>query len=296
MAKLETALPPFRNDAPPFYNNGVWGTLGCAVPQTGKYLHTSNGHILDLATTAGSQIFHVLWQYDDRKFETPPSRPCVWEVYQLVVIARKRLADMTFGPEETPPPPMHTKPAVQMFKLYPVPFYGRRGCINGFLHSAADMALRMITEMMEHSDNERASYFTPSFQLAAAPYLQSILILMATKLFGYARKEASAPEFVIPDDKWKTYNPMLYAVSVEGTSTRPEPGWSPTEQDLEPIRGLPASQVTPFLQPWPETRLVYSEGGVWTPSLPLPETGGSATTTTTGPATAAFPVPSGPPS
>ena len=126
------------------------------------------------------------------------------------------------------------------------------------------------------------------------PYLQGILTTMATKFFGYSRKETLDPAFVIPDEKWKAYNPMQWAVSVEGTSTRPPVGWTPTEQDLEPIRGLAASAVIPFCQPWPETQLLYSPGGIWDPNRVADASKGTEQAKAA-PAAGAFPVPSGPP-
>jgi hypothetical protein len=291
MPPLELQSPPFRSDSPPWYNNGVWGTLGCAVPQTGKYLHTTNIPIWELVDVAGRQLFHLLWHYDDRKFESPPSKNCLWEVYSLILIARKRIADRTYGPEETVPLATHAKPAPQMFRLYPVPFYGRLGCVNSFLYEATQNCLLLLTEAMEHADNERSGYTTLSFAQALTPYLQGILTTLATKFFNYPRKDTLDPAFVIPEDKWKTYNPLAWSVSVEGTSTRPPVGWTPTEQDLEPIRGLPASDVIPFLQPWPEASLWYSPGGVWSPNQAA---GQKAQEGTAGP-TGAFASPPGPP-
>ena len=89
MPELEVQAPPFRSDAPPWYKNGVWAKLGCAVPQTGRYLHTCNSGIWEFVDVAGRQIFHTLWNFDDRKFEAPPSKNCLWEVYQLIVVGRK---------------------------------------------------------------------------------------------------------------------------------------------------------------------------------------------------------------
>lgn len=289
MPDLSVVSPPFRSDAPLWYKNGVWGDLGCAVPQTGTNLYSNNAPIWAFVDLCGKQMFHVLWQYEDRKFDAPPSKNCLWEIYQLIVIARKRIADRTYGPEETVPLPTHAKPTPEMFKLYPVPFYGRFGCANSFLYESAEMAMLMLTEAMEHADNERLAYVTPSFAQAMTPYLQGILTNMATKYFGFARKDTLDPAFVIPDDKWKTYNPMQFAVSVEGTSQRPPTGWTPTETDLQPIRGLPASEVLPFCQPWPSASLMQSPGGVWSPNS------GGQSQAAANVNTVSFSVPAGPP-
>ena len=299
MPPLQSVTPPFRSDAPPWYNNGVWGQLGCAIPQPGHYLHTYNTVIYEFVDVTGRQMFNTLWGYDDRKFERPPSKDCLWEIYQLLMIGRKRLADRAIPYSESPERATHAKPSPQMFLVYPIPLYGRLGCVQSFLRETAEQCLLMHTEAMQHSDNELAYYVTDTFFQAIAPYMQSVLVTMATKYFGYDRKTASDPVFTIPDDKWKSYNPMQWAVPVEGTSTRPPVGWTPTEEDLEPIRGIPASQAVPFCQPWPDSTLLMSPGGVWAgqpgSGIPAKVPEGGATPSTTNPTTAAFPTPPGPP-
>jgi hypothetical protein len=62
---------------------------------------------------------------------------------------------------------------------------------------------------------------------------------------------------------WKAYDPTKFSVFVESTATRPPLGYAPTDIDLESVRGLPYQQVVPFLQPWPDSVLKYSTGGIW---------------------------------
>jgi hypothetical protein len=265
MPELETQLPPFRSDAPCWYNNGVWGELGCAVPQAGRYLHTMNSKIHEIVNLAGRQLFHVFWHYDDRKFDRPPGRDVMEEIHQLVIVSRKRLSDLAIAPNEKRLMATHAKPAPQMFIVYPIPFYGNLGCRQTFLRDAAELSMLMITEAMQHMDNELAHDITTSFYEAVAPYLQRILVTMATRYFGYTREEASVPTFAIPAEKFKSYSPMDYAVSVEGTAQRPPVAATPTEEDLQPINGLPVNEVVPYCGPWPSTVLQYSPGGVWSP-------------------------------
>jgi len=288
MPELQTQLPPFRSDAPCWYKNGVWGELGCAVPQTCRYLHTYNGKIHEIVTLAGRQLFHVYWHYEDRKMDRPPGRDVMEEIHQLVIVSRKRLSDLAIDFKDKRLMATHAKPSPQMFVLYPIPFYGDRGCRQTFMRDTAELAMLMITEAMQHSDNELAHDISGQFYEAVAPYLQRILVTMATRYFGYTREEASDPSFTIPPEKFRTYAPMQYAVSVEGTSTRPPIGWSPTDEDLEPIRGLPANEVIPFCQPWPATALQFSPGGVWTPQG-SPTGAGASAAGSSQPISGAFP-------
>src|SRR5690242_18715621 len=71
---LQAIAPPFRTNAPAWYTNGVWGTLGCAVAQPGRYLQTCNEPIWTFTTVVGRQLFQTWWQYGDRLLDRYPSR------------------------------------------------------------------------------------------------------------------------------------------------------------------------------------------------------------------------------
>lgn len=274
---LQPISPPFRTNAPAWYTppGSVWSKMGCAIPQPGRYLQTNNGPIFDFVNVVGRQMFNVLWKYDDRKFDRFPSRDCLFEIYQLLVIGRKRLTDMTVLSNQSPLQPTHAKPAPQMFLVYPVPFFGPLGCINQWLHRATEMTMMMLSEAMQHSDNELSFHFTKSFFDSTYGYLKYLLVGMATKFFGVDAATASADNYTIADPLWATYNPAAFSVSVEATASRPPIGWTPTDLDLEPIRGLPVEKVIPFLQPWPDSALKYASGGIWAnPSPPASGTSG----------------------
>jgi hypothetical protein len=270
---LQSVNPPFRTNAPPWYTppdpsgqQSVWGKMGCAVAQPGRYLQTNNRRILDLVTVAGRQLFHVLWHYQDRKFERFASRDCLYECHKLLTLARKRLTDNTVLPNQTPLQPTRGSPSPAMFTVYPVPLYGPLGSVNVWLGDFASMTLLFMAEAMQHRDNELGYYWTQDFALTCYPYIKYLIVDMATKFFGLDAKTASDDSFTIPDASWAAYNPAPLSVSVEGTSTRPPMGWTPTDLDLEPIRGLPIQSVIPFLQPWPDSVLRYSSGGIWAQS------------------------------
>lgn len=257
--------PPFRSNAPPWYtpSGTIWGQLGCAVPQPGRYLQTNNEVIYDFVNVAGYSLFDVMWRFQDRKFLRYPSRDCLYQIHQLLVFSRGRLVTKTTLPNESPLLPTHATPAPKMFLVYPVPFYGPLGCINQWLRLTAEMTMLMCSEAMQHADNELGYHITKPFFDSTYGYLKYLLVDMATKFFGVAKDVASKDDYVIPDALWQTYNPAALSVSVESTSSRPPMGLSGTDLDLEPIRGVPIVQVVPFLQPWPDAQLKYSTGGIW---------------------------------
>lgn len=262
---LTAITPPFRNNAPPWYGNGIWADLGCAVPQPGRYLQTSNQKIYELVNIVGRELFDVMWKYKDRKVESFPTYPCLYRVYQMLVWARKRLADNTVADNAIPLLPTHVNGALKMFNVFPVPLYGRMGCLNPWLEETCSMTLNFLSEAMQHTDNDLAYHWTQNFAQTLYGNIKYMMVNVATRFFGVDLATASVDGYTIPDTVWTTYNPSKYGVSTEGTATRPAPGYDPTDLDLEPIRGLPIQAVVPLLQPWPDSRLIYSSGGVWGP-------------------------------
>lgn len=265
VGKLIPIAPPFRTNAPAWYTppGTVWSQMGCAVPQPGRYLHTNNGVIYDFVSVTGRALFDVFWKWDDRKFDRLLSKDCLWQIHQLLIIGRSRLVAKATPDNASPLIPTHAKPAPQMFLVYPVPFYGQLGCVNQWLHRCGEMVMMMMTEAMQHADNELAFHITKSFFDSTYGYLKWLLIDLATKFFGEDPIKAADDKYIIPAEKWTTYNPANFSVSFEGTASRPPMGYSPTDLDLEPIRGLPVEQVIAYLQPWPDTVLKYSAGGIW---------------------------------
>jgi hypothetical protein len=286
---------PFHSNAPPWYNNGVWGTLGCAVFQTGRYMHTNNVWIYEFMDVCGRQLFETMWNYDDRLFERPPSRDCLYEIYTLIKIARKRLADNAVPDGQSPLRPTHAKPAPQMFCAYPVPFYGTYGCPNSFLRLTTEMGLLMLSEAAQHADNQLPYWVSQAFAQAIGPYLQFVLVQMATRYFGYTSAQAMVPTFDFQPADWTGYNPSQWSVPVEATAVRPTPGWTPTDLDLQGIYRLPYNSVIGFLQPWPSSVLQYCSGLVWQQPAAGAAVAGTPGASNPSAATPAFMTPPGPP-
>jgi len=268
---LQPITPPFRSNAPAWYTppaadgtQSVWSKMGCAVPQPGRYLQTSNIPLWEITRLAGMQLFEVLWGSDNRKFDNYQGiRDDLYKIHQLLVIGRGRLAAKTAMPNTSPLVPTKAKPSYRMFIVYPVPFYGALGCVNQWLNDCASYIMLMISEAMQSPDNERAYFITKDTHDILYGYISYLIVDMAVKFFGEDPVKAAAPDYVISDALWATFNPLKFSVPAENTSSRPPIGWTPTDLDLEPIRGIPIENVIPFLQPWPDSQLKYSSGGIW---------------------------------
>lgn len=283
---LTVVNAPFRTNAPPWYTpkDTVWSAMGCAVPQAGRYIQTNNNVIYETVNEMGKALFEILWKYPDRELDRSPSRDCLWQVYQMLLDARKRMANNSVADSESPLLPAKFVTAPDMFLVYPVPFYGNLGCVNQWLHRAAEMTFAAMTEAMQHQDNQLSYHTTKDFFNTVYAPLQYVLVDMATRFFGAKRADAVDPNYVIPATAWSdpTLNLQSTGSANTTTSTRPPMGYQPTNIDLEAIRGLPYSQVVGFLQPWPSTNLLYSSGGIWNPtSIPNVGDGGGAGTSGT---------------
>src|SRR6185295_2108611 len=113
------------------------------------------------------------------------------------------------------------------------------------------IALLLLSDIMQHSENDLAAYVTNNFTGPIGKYLQEILVLMATKYFGYTRAQAYDPAFTLKDTDFANYDPSKVMTSVEMSEERPPSQWWPTANDLSEIRGLPINEALLLSSRWP---------------------------------------------
>jgi hypothetical protein len=249
---MPNTTPQFGTDEILWYDNGKWGDAGYAIPNPGGKTWTNNSAIFMIHELVGRVMFELLHQQSVRFF-VPPHKQFWFELHQMIVTMRKRLADRTRadndsnGLEAT-----HATPAPRIFIVYPVPFFGER-IRQPDIREYAQLALLMLSEIMQHSDNERTMYVTQSFSGIVGRYAQEILALMATKYFGYSRADAYKPDFALKDTDFAGYDPAKVMTSVEMTEERPPLMWWPTENDLSDIRAIPINQALMLSKRWPTT-------------------------------------------
>ena len=284
------ALPVFGSDEPLWYNNGRWGAAGYGLPNPGGKLNAINSTVLGFVRMIGRGLFEIMHR-EDRRFIRPLGKDIVWDIYNLIILARTRLGAVAVPPNESELRGEHATPASEPFILYPVPFFGD-ACRNEDLRAYCRQMLLCLTEAMQHSEADKTEEITTSgFAQSVGKRLHRILCLIACKYFGYTRAEVyPILNFVIPDEKWKTFNPTLLATSFEMTEERPDAGWIPTENDLRAIRGIPAVLAMPFCRSFPINGPVFNGGIQFNQPLGEAPTGALPTATNVG-----FPAPSGPP-
>lgn len=251
-------LPKFDTDEILWYKNGIWGDAGYAIPNPMAKTITSNSDIYELHSLCGKTMFQLLHDRNNVAFTTPPSKQWLFNLHQMLVVARKRLSDLTRLPNDSNGLDVqHAQPDRKMFLLYPVPYFGER-IRNADIAKYAQIALMMLSEIMQHTDNDRVGYITQAFSGEIGKYLQEILAQMGMKFFGYARADAYKLDFQVKDTDFANYDPSKLMISTELTDERPPDQWWPTTNDLSLISGLPAAPALTFAARWPIGPSLYS--------------------------------------
>ena len=250
---------PFGSDEVLWWNNGVWGEAGYAMPNPSGKVWSANTVISGLVSLFGRELFNLMHRPDVR-FTRPPNKQFLYDIHQLVVVGRKRLNDRAVNFSDRRMDAQHASPANKTFLVYPVPFFGER-IRNADAREYCELMLLTISEMMQHSDNDFDLEISSSFAAMVGERLQRILVLIATKYFGITRTVASAPEFVLPDTAFTTYDPSKLFVTSELVEERPPLQWWPTENDLSPLRGIAITEALVYGQRWPQTQLLMGGDG-----------------------------------
>lgn len=250
----------FGSDEILFFNNGRWGEAGYAIPNPGVEfvgnkpkkgkLWTSNMVLFQICTTLGSSMFELMHR-EDVKFSRPPNVQFLFDVYQMCIVARKRLADRAIDFNDPAFQPMHATPAPQVFPCFPVPYFGTR-IRQQDAREWCQLTLLCMSELMQHSDNDYVMDISTTCASRLGQFINRILTLLATKYLGFTREQITA-DFTIEEDVWKGYDPSNLFLSMELTEERPPLQYWPTENDLSKIRGIPITDALVFAERWPIT-------------------------------------------
>lgn len=250
-------MPPtseamFQSDEILWFNNGRWGKAGYAIPNPAGKTWTANPLIHGLHSLLGRSMFELMHR-EDVRFSTPPHKQFWFDLHQLIVVARKRLADEAVPDNDNNRfVPQHATPVPQTWLVYPVPFFGER-IRQPDVRLYCQYALMLQSEIMQHSENEKTGHYTPRFSSVVGMFLKEILAKFAMKYFGKTREAAYKADFALADTDFTAYDPAKVLLSVEMTDERPPLQWWPTENDLSQIRGIPINDALSFATRWPES-------------------------------------------
>lgn len=277
-------MPLTNTDAVLWYNVGVFGDAGYAVPNWSNDVGSLNPQILDWTDLVGRNLFHLM-HHEDVDLRIPPSINTCKRVHKLYLRAASVLAGRAVPPGADNMEVHHARPAGEVFRVYPVPFFKVR---NPFLRRWSALVLVSLSEAMQHTENRKEMEISTAFAGQVGQYLKRVYANMAIELFGKTRDEAWSDGFALSDADLSAYNPAAFFTSTEMVDTVPRLDRVFTEDRLELLaEGIPVSELPADIGPWP-TNLSSFYGGL--------RSDGStrAAATTTGGATVAPIIPPAP--
>ena len=283
-------MPLTNTDAILWYNVGVFGEAGYAVPNWSNDVGSLNPQILDWTDLVGRNLFHIM-HHEDADLRIPPSINSLKRVHKLYLRAANILAGRAVPPGENNMEVHHARPAGEVFRVYPVPYFKVR---NPFLRRWAALVLVSLAEAMQHTENRKEMEISTAFAGQVGQYIRRLYENMAIELFGKTREVAQTDGFVLTDADFSAYNPGVFFTQTEMVDTVPRLDRVFTEDRLELLaEGIPITQLPANLGPWP-TNLTNLYEGLRTNST-IAGGAASASGSSTRPAAAPIiPAPPGP--
>jgi hypothetical protein len=252
-------MPVTNSDAVLWYNVGEFGRAGYAVPNWSNDVGSLNPQVLDWTHLVGRNLFHIM-HHEDADLRIPPSINTVKRIHKLYIRAGNILAGRAVPPGENNMEVLHARPAGEVFRVFPVPFFLVR---NQFMRRWAELILISLAEAMQHTENRKSMEISTAFAGQVGQYLKRVYTNMAVELFGKTRAEASADGFALSDAEFSAYNPGDFFTQTEMVDTVPRLDRVFTEDRLEALsEGISVTEL-PELHPWP-TNLTLHYAGVRT--------------------------------
>jgi hypothetical protein len=241
-------MPLTNTDAVLWYNVGVFGDAGYAVPNWSNDVGSLNPQILDWVDLVGRNLFHIM-HHEDIDLRIPPSINTCKRIHKLYLRAANILAGRAVPPGENNMEVQHARPAGEVFRVFPTPYFKVR---NPFLRRWAGLILQSLAEAMQHTENRREMEISTAFAGQVGQYVRRVYTNMAIELFGKPRDLAMADGFMLSDADFAAYNPADFFTQTELVDTVPRLDRVFTEDRLELLaEGIPVTELPASLAPWP---------------------------------------------
>ncbi len=241
-------MPITNTDAVLWYNVGVFGDAGYAVPNWSNDVGSLNPQVLDWVELVGRNLFHIM-HHEDTDLRIPPSINTCKRVHKLYLRAASILAGRAVPAGVDNMEVQHARPAGEVFRVYPVPYFKVR---NPFLRRWAGMILVSVSEAMQHTENRKEMEISTAFAGQVGQYVKRVYVNMAIELFGKTREAAMADGFALSDADLSAYNPSEFFTATEMVDTVPRLDRVFTEDRLELLaEGIPVTSLPADIGPWP---------------------------------------------
>ncbi len=241
-------MPLTNTDAVLWYQVGVFGDAGYAVPNWSNDVGSLNPQILDWVDLVGRNLFHLM-HHEDVDLRIPPSINTCKRIHKLYLRAASLLAGRAVEPGKDNMEVIHSRPAGEVFRVYPIPYFKAR---NSFMRRWAGMILVSLAEAMQHTENRKEMEISTAFAGQVGQYIKRVYTNMAIELFGKTREEAYAEGFALSDADLAAYNPANFFTSTEMVDTVPRLDRVFTEDRLVLLaEGIPVTDMPADIGPWP---------------------------------------------
>lgn len=206
MADETNAVGNIITDAALWYNVGLYGDLGYAVPNPSNDIGTLNPNIADFTNLVGRSLFLIM-HHEDVDMSTPPSINTLMRVHQLYKRAGQILTARAIPRSEMNMETAHVTPGGDTFRVYPIPFFKVR---NQFMKRWANWVLIALAEAFQDTENRKTIEISTDFAARIGQYFTRLYQNMAMEVFGKTRDEAIKPGFLLTDADFKGWNPASF--------------------------------------------------------------------------------------
>lgn len=252
-----------------WWDNGIWGEAGYAIPNDGGKSATGNETVWGLHNFIGAELFSLM-HLPDVKFSRPFNAEWLFKLNRLLTLGIKRIGDRAVSwTDDREGDAVHAINTPKAFRVYPVPYFGGRIRQLDALRWCG-WTLQLLSEIMQHSDNDFDDDVTAFLGSMVQKGLNRIRKDMAMKYLGFTREAVEAATFTIPDDAFSAtkYNPEALFTERELVEERMPNQWWPQTNDLTPINGLPINVANIFAKRWPEAPGFDGDGGAVEAAFP----------------------------
>lgn len=252
-----------------WWNNGVWGESGYAIPNDGGKSATGNETVWGIHDFIGAEMF-ALMHLPDVKLSRPFNAEWLFKLNRLLTLGIKRISDRSVGwGDDREGDAEHAINTPRSFMVYPVPYFGGRIRQRDALRWCG-WTLQLLSEIMQHSDNTYDDDVTDVLGSMVQKGLNRIRKDMAMKYLGMSRDQVEDPAFTVPADAFDKgkYNPASLFTERELVEERMPNQWWPQTNDLTPINGIPINVANIWKQRWPHAAGFRGDGGAHEAAFP----------------------------
>lgn len=251
----------FGTDRVLLYDVDPWNRLGFGVPSFGSKSKMGDGFIDTIGTLnvslhsladeiATSQLF--IMTHIDAARSQPPSLNTIMRLGKLLNRVSAVLASRLMDTNEILLEEGHSRPAVKIWNIHPVPYFQGPFVRNHWLMEYNELTMFALTNFYQHSDNNLALTVTRKFATDIYQYFREIKKRMGSELLGIPREDLEKDDFVFKAEHYLAYKPEEVVLNIEALDGPGNMFSMPTEVDLRPLLdGIPANLIMPNLKQYP---------------------------------------------